>query len=62
MKAEVLDATKLIEFADDNFKLDKNDGSIFKWVEKSVGKGEIAPYKEFLLMKHCFLKILTADT
>ena len=62
MGAEVLDATKLIEFADDNFKLDKNDGSFFKWVEKSVGKGEIAPYKQFLLLKHCFLKIWTAGT
>ena len=30
MRAEVLDATKLIEFVDDNFKLDNNDGSFFR--------------------------------
>ena len=29
----------------------------WKSVGKSVGKGEIAPHKQFLLLKHCFLKI-----
>ena len=55
MRAEVLDATKLIEFVDDNFKLDNNDGSFFKWVEKSVEKGKncslqaMSPFERFEL-------------
>ena len=29
------------EFADDNFKFDENGTKLFKWVENTVGKGEI---------------------
>ena len=38
---QVLDSSKLREFADDNFKFNEN-GRISKWVENTVGKGEIA--------------------
>ena len=30
------------EFADDNFKFDENGKKFFRWVEITVGKGEIA--------------------
>ena len=35
---------KLKEFADDNFKFDKNQGKFSKRVENSVGKGELLIY------------------
>ena len=50
------------EFADDNFKFDENGRKFFKWVENTVGKGEIACYEQFLLFPQCFLKTCTADT
>ena len=34
----MLDSSKLKEFADDNFKLDKNGRKFTKWVENTVGK------------------------
>ena len=40
-KQQSLDSSKLKEFADDNFK-DDNGRKISKWVENTVGKGEIA--------------------
>ena len=44
------------EFADDIFKLDKNGRKLSKWVENTVGKGEIARYEQFLLFPQCFQK------
>ena len=38
----ISDASKLKEFADDNFKFDENDRKFSKPVENTVGKGEIA--------------------
>ena len=43
-------------FADDNFKFDKNGRKLFKRVENTVGKGEIACYEQFLLFPQCFQK------
>ena len=37
------------DFADDNFKFDENGRKKSKQVENTVGKGEIAHYKQFLL-------------
>ena len=37
------------EFADDNFKFDENGRKFSKWVENTVGKGEIYRYEQFLL-------------
>ena len=42
--------------ADDNFKFDENSRKFFKWVENTVGKGEIARYEQFLLFPQCFQK------
>ena len=33
-----------------------------KWVENTVGKGEIVRYEQFLLFKLCFQKTCTTDT
>ena len=57
-----LDSSKSKEFADDNFKFDENDRKYSKWVENSVGKGEIARYGQFLLFSHGFQKTCAADT
>ena len=52
----MLDSSKLKEFADDNFKFDENGRKLSKWVENTVGKGEIAHNEQFLLFLHCFQK------
>ena len=44
------------DFADDNFKFDENGRKLSKLVENTVGKGEIARYKQFLLFPQCFQK------
>ena len=54
----MLDSSKLKEFADDNFKFDKNGIKLFKRVENTVGKGEIARYEQFLLFSHNVFKRL----
>ena len=33
-----------------------------KWVENTVGKGEIARYEQFFLFQQCFQKVCTANT
>ena len=42
--------------ADDNFEFDENTRKFCKPVENTVGKGEIARYKHFLLFLQCFQK------
>ena len=51
-----LDASKLKEFADDNFIFDEKDRNGSKQVENTVGKGEIARDEQFLLLPQCFQK------
>ena len=55
-RRQILDASKLKEFADDNFKFEENGRKLSKRVENTVGKGEIARYKQFLLFPQCFQK------
>ena len=50
------------EFTDDNFRVDENGRKFSIWLENTVGKGEIACYKQFLLFPQCFQKTFTADT
>ena len=52
----MLDSSKPKEFADDNFKFDKNGRKLSKPVETTVGKGKIARYEQFLLFQQCFQK------
>ena len=61
-KRQILDTSKLEEFEDDNFILDKNGRKFSKGIENTVGKGEIAHYEQFLLFPQCFQKAYTADT
>ena len=58
----ILDSSKLIESAEDSFKFDENGYKVFKQVENTVGKGEIAHYEQFLLFLQCFQKACIADT
>ena len=58
----ILDSSKLKEFADENLKFDKNGRKFSKWVENTVGKGEIARNEQFLLFPQSFQKPCTADT
>ena len=53
---QILDSSKLKEFADDNFKFDENGSNLSIWVENIVGKGEIARYEQFLLFPQCLQK------
>ena len=55
-RQQILDSFKVKEFADDNFKFDENGRKLSKWVENAVGKGEIARYEQFLLLRKCFQK------
>ena len=55
-RRQILDSSKLKEFADDNFKFDENGRQLSKRVENTVGKGEIARYEQFLLFPQCFQK------
>ena len=61
-KRQILDSFKLKEFADNNFISDENGRKLSKWVKNTVGKGEIAHDKQFLLFPQCFLKTCNADT
>ena len=55
-RRQILDSSKLKEFADDNFKVDESGRKLSKWVENTVEKGEIAHYEQFLLFPKCFQK------
>ena len=60
-KRQILDFSKLKEFADNNFNFDENGRRFSKQIESTVGKGEIARYEQFLLFPQCFQKTCTAD-
>ena len=57
-RRHILESSKLIEFADDNFKFDENGRKLTKRVENTVGKVcyEQACYEQFLLSPQCFQK------
>ena len=52
-RPQVLDSSKLKEFADDDFKFDENGRKLSKQVENTMGKGEIACYEQ-CFQKACF--------
>ena len=58
-KQQILDSSKLREFADDNFKFNENGRKFLKRVENTVEKGEIARYEQFLLFPLCFQNVKT---
>ena len=53
---------RLFQTERDDFEFDENGKEFFKWIENTVGKGEIARYEQFLLFPQCFQKACTADT
>ena len=55
---QILDSSKLKEFADNNLKFGENGRKFSKKLENTVGKGEIALYEQFLLSPQ---KICTVD-
>ena len=55
-RRQILDSSKLKVFADDNLKFEENGSKLFKPVENTVGKWEIARYEQFLLFPKCFQK------
>ena len=55
-RRQILDSSKLKEFADDNFRFDESGRKLSKQVENTVGEGEIARYKQFLLFPQFFQK------
>ena len=46
---KMLDSSKLKKIADNNLNFHENGRQFFKQVEKTVGKGEIARFEQFLL-------------
>ena len=55
-RRQILDSSKLKDFADDNLKFEESGRKLFKPVENTMGKGEIARYEQFLLFPKCFQK------
>ena len=55
-RRQILDSSKLKEFADGNFKFDENGRKLYKQVKNTVGKGDIVRYEQFLLFPQCFQK------
>ena len=60
-KRQILEPSKLKEFADVNSKFNENGKKLSKRVENTVGKGDIAHYVQFLLFPQCLQKTCTAD-
>ena len=58
---KILGSSKLRVFADNNFNFDKKRRKFSKWVENTVGKGEIAHHEQFLPFQQCFQKTCTAN-
>ena len=46
------------EFANDKFRFDENDRKFSKWLENTMGKGEIARYEQFLLSHSVFKRLV----
>ena len=58
-RRQVLDSSKLKEFADDNFKFDENGRKLSKWVENTLGKGEIALTSNFSFSHSVFKRLVS---
>ena len=61
-KQQILDSSKLKEFADDNFKLNENGGKCYKQVENTVGKWEIARNEQFSPLSYSVFQRLILQT
>ena len=61
-KRQILDPSRLKDFADEKFEFDENGRFFSKRVENTVGKEEIARNEQFLFFPQCFQRTFTADT
>ena len=61
-KRQISDSSKFKESGDYDVEFDKNGAKFSKWIENTVGKGEIARYEQFLLFPQRFQTTCTADT
>ena len=57
-KRQILDPSKLKEFADDNFKFVENDRKYSKRVENTVGKGELLVTSNFSFSHRVFKRLV----
>ena len=53
-KRQILDSSKLKEFADYNLKFDKNGRKVPKWVENTAGKGKLLDTSNFSISQSVF--------
>ena len=60
-RQQILHSSKLKKFAVKNLKFNENGRKFSKRVENTVGKGEIACYKQFLFFPQSFQKTCSAD-
>ena len=49
-KRQIFYSSKLKEYADDNFRFDKNSRKFSKRLGNTIGNGEIARYEQFFLL------------
>ena len=59
-RLQILDSSKLKEFADDNFKFDENGRRLSKQVENIVGKAELLVTSNFSF-SHTIFKTLVSQ-
>ena len=57
-KRQILDSSKMKRFADNNIEFDENGRKLSKWVENTVGKGEIARMSNFSFSRSVFKRLL----
>ena len=59
---EILDSSKMKEFAENNFNFDENGRKFFKRVGNTIGNERIARFEKFRLFPQCFQNTYTANT
>ena len=57
-KQQILDSSKLQEFADDNFEFGENGRKFSKRVENTLEKGEIARYEHFSFSHNVYKRLV----
>ena len=60
-KRQILDSPKLEEFVNNKFRFDENGRKFSKWIENTVGKGELLVTSNFSF-SHSVFKILELQT
>ena len=58
-RRQILDPSKLKEFADDNFRYDENGRKFSKWVENTVGKEKLLVTSNFSFSHSVYLRLVS---